>query len=183
MQIFRNRAPSFQRLWNKLPILSKHNLNRYGLPHFITKWLLKQVQVCLFSVAILLDQRKKLRTCRPFLKEKNRPLTLKGDQGIIGKELKCEDFPATHGHLKVRLHHLIWKKNERKKKWSYRSASSKDIFAGVHVTSLFFVVCHQIYKIPRTCSNERGFRSSNNSEKAEKTVLIYKGQFSSIEYF
>lgn len=65
------------------------------------------------------------------------------------------------------------------KKWSYRSASSKDFFAGVHVTSLFFVVFHQICKIPTTCSNERGFRSSNNSEKAEKTVLIYKGQFSS----
>lgn len=74
-------------------------------------------------------------------------------------------------------------KKWKEKKWSYRSASSKDIFAGVHVTSLFFVVCHQIYKIPRTCSNERGFRSSNNGEKAEKTVLIYKGQFSSIEYF
>lgn len=57
------------------------------------------------------------------------------------------------------------------KKWSYRSASSKDFFAGVHVTSLFFVVCHQIYKIPTTCSNERGFRSSNNSEKAEKNCL------------
>ena len=65
------------------------------------------------------------------------------------------------------------------KKWSYRSASSKDFFAGVHVTSLFFVVCHQIYEIPTTWSNGRGFRSSNNSEKAEKTVLIYKGQFSS----
>lgn len=54
------------------------------------------------------------------------------------------------------------------KKLSYRSASSKDFFAGVHVTSLFFVVCHQICKILTTCSNERGFRSSNNSEKAEK---------------
>ena len=125
-----------------------------------------------------MDRRKKLRTCRPFLKEKNRPLTLKGDQGIIGKELKCEDFPATHGHLKVRLHHLIWKKNEVIVLLRRRIS-----FSGVHVTSLFFVVCHQIYKIPRTCSNERGFRSSNNSEKAEKTVLIYKGQFSSIEYF
>lgn len=121
-----------------------------------------------------MDQRKKLRTCRPFLKEKNRPLTLKGDQGIIGKELKCEDFPATHGHLKVRLHHLIWKKNEVIVLLRRRIS-----FLGVHVTSLFFVVCHQIYKIPTTCSNERGFRSSNNSEKAEKTVLIYKGQFSS----
>lgn len=121
-----------------------------------------------------MDQRKKLRTCRPFLKEKNRPLTLKGDQGIIGKELKCEDFPATHGHLKVRLHHLIWKKNEVIVLLRRRIS-----FSGVHVTSLFFVVCHQIYKIPTTCSNERGFRSSNNSEKAEKTVLIYKGQFSS----
>ena len=115
-----------------------------------------------------------MRTCRPFLKEKNRPLTLKGDQGIIGKELKCEDFPATHGHLKVRLHHLIWKKNEVIVLLRRRIS-----FSGVHVTSLFFVVCHQIYKIPTTCSNERGFRSSNNSEKAEKTVLIYKGQFSS----
>lgn len=121
-----------------------------------------------------MDRRKKLRTCRPFLKEKNRPLTLKGDQGIIGKELKCEDFPATHGHLKVRLHHLIWKKNEVIVLLRRRIS-----FSGVHVTSLFFVVCHQIYKIPTTCSNERGFRSSNNSEKAEKTVLIYKGQFSS----
>lgn len=121
-----------------------------------------------------MDQRKKLRTCRPFLKEKNRPLTLKGDQGIIGKELKCEDFPATHGHLKVRLHHLIWKKNEVIVLLRRRIS-----FSGVHVTSLFFVVCHQICKIPTTCSNERGFRSSNNSEKAEKTVLIYKGQFSS----
>ena len=121
-----------------------------------------------------MDQRKKLRTCRPFLKEKNRPLTLKGDQGIIGKELKCEDFPATHGHLKVRLHHLIWKKNEVIVLLRRRIS-----FSGVHVTSLFFVVCHQIYKIPTTCSNERGFRSSNNSEKAEKTVSIYKGQFSS----
>ena len=74
-------------------------------------------------------------------------------------------------------------KKWKEKKWSYRSASSNDFFAGVHVTSLFFVVCHQIYKIPTTCSNERGFRSSNDSEKAEKTVLIYKGQFSSIEYF
>lgn len=121
-----------------------------------------------------MDQRKKLRTCRPFLKEKNRPLTLKGDQGIIGKELKCEDFPATHGHLKVRLHHLIWKKNEVIVLLRRRIS-----FSGLHVTSLFFVVCHQICKIPTTCSNERGFRSSNNSEKAEKTVLIYKGQFSS----
>lgn len=121
-----------------------------------------------------MDRRKKLRTCRPFLKEKNRPLTLKGDQGIIGKELKCEDFPATHGHLKVRLHHLIWKKNKVIVLLRRRIS-----FSGVHVTSLFFVVCHQIYKIPTTCSNERGFRSSNNSEKAEKTVLIYKGQFSS----
>ena len=121
-----------------------------------------------------MDRRKKLRTCRPFLKEKNRPLTLKGDQGIIRKELKCEDFPATHGHLKVRLHHLIWKKNEVIVLLRRRIS-----FSGVHVTSLFFVVCHQIYKIPTTCSNERGFRSSNNSEKAEKTVLIYKGQFSS----
>lgn len=108
------------------------------------------------------------------MKEKNRPLTLKGDQGIIRKELKCEDFPATHGHLKVRLHHLIWKKNEVIVLLRRRIS-----FSGVHVTSLFFVVCHQICKIPTTCSNERGFRSSNNSEKAEKTVLIYKGQFSS----
>ena len=127
----------------------------------------------IFSCDII-GSKEKLRTCRPFLKEKNRPLTLKGDQGIIGKELKCEDFPATHGHLKVRLHHLIWKKNEVIVLLRRRIS-----FSGVHVTSLFFVVCHQIYKIPTTCSNERGFRSSNNSEKAEKTVLIYKGQFSS----
>lgn len=112
------------------------------------------------------------------MKEKNRPLTLKGDQGIIGKELKCEDFPATHGHLKVRLHHLIWKKNEVIVLLRRRIS-----FSGVHVTSLFFVVCHQIYKIPTTCSNERGFRSLNNSEKAEKTVLIYKGQFQASSIF
>ena len=68
----------------------------------------------IFSCDII-GSKEKLRTCRPFLKEKNRPLTLKGDQGIIGKELKCEDFPATHGHLKVRLHHLIWKKMKGKK--------------------------------------------------------------------
>lgn len=75
------------------------------------------------------------------------------------------------------------------KKWSYRSASSKDFFAGVHVTSLFFVVCHQIYKIPTTCSNERGFRSSNNSEKAEINCQSIRANFQAerngwgIEYF
>lgn len=69
------------------------------------------VSLFIFSCDIIGSKEKTENMQAINLKEKNRPLTLKGDQGIIGKELKCEDFPVTHGHLKVRLHHLIWKKN------------------------------------------------------------------------
>ena len=54
MRIFRNRAPSFQRLWNKLPILSKHNLDCEWIASFYYQMALKtSASLFIFSCDII----------------------------------------------------------------------------------------------------------------------------------
>ena len=163
MQIFRNRTPSFQRLWNKLPILSKHNLDYEWIASFYYQMALKtSASLFIFSCDIIGSKEK----------TENMQAILEREESSAHIKRRSRDYRKRAEMWRLSGH--TWTSegtiasSNLEKKLSYRSASSKDFFAGVHVTSLFFVVCHQICKIPTTCSNERGFRSSNNSEKAEK---------------
>ena len=173
MRIFRNRAPSFQRLWNKLPILSKHNLDCEWIASFYYQMALKtSASLFIFSCDIIGSKGK-----------------TENMQAVLEKESSAHIKRRSRDYRKRaemwRLSGHAWtsegtiKSSNLEKNEVIVLLRRRISFSGVHVTSLFFVVCHQIYKIPTTCSNERGFRSSNNSEKAKKTVLIYKGQFSS----
>ena len=123
MRIFRNRAPSFQRLWNKLPILSKHNLDCEWIASFYYQMALKtSASLFIFSCDIIGSKEK----------TENMQAILEREESSAHIKRRSRDYRKRAEMWRLSGH--AWTSegtitsSNLEKKWSYRSASSKDFF-------------------------------------------------------